>query len=349
MHFRCRHRDRTPRWLSLWFLFRTPVFGRTPGGQTTSTADDIFPPQPGMEPQLQSAPVVRFKILVMITSYDRGESTKNFQGDKAVFIAAQLRRAASFCSRKVCVDAVVIAAWDVRPVLQELNLTCSDRPLDMAHITFSPKAYGALSSRHRVYVANHLHDYDLFVHLEDDVFISWRGIKAYMRYRLKIPARFRLGFYRVEIHNGTALQWQYPLEAFRTLEINSETFVYAEAGYSQFPWYSGMWIATSAEILDLNRTCDPPFLPPELEATRRFVGNESIFGQEYWGGGLQLLQSCPQIQAFLVPLQEFRSFAIVHASRNKVKLDSSTQKYRGPSGCAASVGSILSSLGRHPA
>lgn len=270
-----------------------------------------------------------FKILLMISSYDRGERAVGFQGDKLEFIKQQLKLAGGFCSRsvygaKVYVSAVFFSTWDVLGSLKadgiQRRLLCRGRELQLEMHVFDHGIRGALTGRHRYLVKSALAHYDLFVHLEDDMLMRWAAIAVYLRYHRRLPRGYRVGFHRVEIKDNASYIFEYPLHSYSSRRIHKETYVTLTPGsQTRTPWYAGMWMATQAEIIHLNRSCDPPFLSPDALCTFHpaCVGDDNIaHGKEFWGGGLQISLTCPSVRAIVAPLKEFTSLAVVHASGN---------------------------------
>ncbi|EWM29504.1 hypothetical protein Naga_100601g2 [Nannochloropsis gaditana] len=214
------------------------------------------------------------KIILTISSIDRGERISDlWAGDKLLTILKTLVSVRELCERGFDLTVWFIAAWKIsqqRELIEEA-LFCqrTQEPVQIRYWDhFPPDVGGFLSSRHRLAMAKVMDEYDFFISIEDDIYLTPSMVDAYVhasgRLALTTDAYARehhmVGFSRKE-HD--LLREDRAWALWETLAVDYHVLQLPGAGW----WaqvtgnpHQAMWMATREQIYNFESRCESGFL-----------------------------------------------------------------------------------------
>jgi len=268
------------------------------------------------------------RVLFVFSSTDRGERADDFQGDKVIFMLMVVQELTKMCEVGFDIHLHFITNYVIS---QELKLiqqyTYCTRMGSTYPISFEEYKFpieGDLSYKHRRIFTEKIDAYDMFIHAEDDMFITRNIIYATSKVSSELKTlrekkshrAYLTGAFRIE--KGHSMKDElgehpYPWEKgdeYYSWENEADEFKPLPVGTTDTPLVAlygdrnqALSISTREELLMLNESIR--FLWP-LPMVNQWV--------EWWSGGIEMFRDHVKV----LPSDElFWSFAVHHLANNK--------------------------------
>jgi hypothetical protein len=287
------------------------------------------------------------RILWMISSTDRGDRIRHqYRGDKFAIILRQMREARFLCEYGHTVQVSFQTAWPLEELSDQIDaqLYCEriNARIPVWYQEWPKSVGGELSSKHRTVVREHLEEFDMFVHMEDDIHIRLEQVQAFWRQDFLLTHagysdKFVSGLMRYEVNQSDSgiyerviFEPNSHMEAVSVVDLNPLGRYMVFHGGNP---HTACWLGTQRLVKYLQDTCTiEEFLYPKRD---KYIEKEESDGKggkvtvrkpdpaswvEFWSGGFQVYFYCKLWK--VIPLDNYEQFLVHHVANNKIPLDS---------------------------
>lgn len=180
-----------------------------------------------------------------------------------------------------------------------------------------------LNAKHRIYMRNHINDFDFFSYAEEDMMLTVSMMSAYLDELLKVKrifplswVRYNIGFFRFEysMKDAQKVSWEYMPDKIHLVYVHKDLGPYLVSNNLN----QAIFIFAKEQVLDLQSRCN--FLTDvgqnsfykELRHAMDMHWNYISVGVSEWSSSFQHILQCGMRR--IVPADHFQSFMIYHSS-----------------------------------
>lgn len=180
-----------------------------------------------------------------------------------------------------------------------------------------------LNAKHRIYMRNHLNDFDFFSYAEEDMMLTISMMRAFLDELFKIKqafptnwVRYNIGFFRFEYSykDTEKVSWEYMPDKIHLVKVHKDLGSYLVTNNLN----QAIFLFAKEQVLDLQNRCN--YLSDigqnsfyrELRHAMDMHWNYLSVGVSEWSSSFQHVLQCGMRR--IVPADHFQSFMIYHSS-----------------------------------
>lgn len=180
-----------------------------------------------------------------------------------------------------------------------------------------------LNAKHRIYMRNHLNDFDFFSYAEEDMILSISMMTSFLDELFKIKrlfptnwVRYNIGFFRFEysLKDTEKVSWEYMPDKIHLVNVHKDLGPYLVTNNLN----QAIFVFAKEQVLDLQSRCN--YLTDvgqnsfyrELRHAMDMHWNYISVGVSEWSSSFQHVLQCGMRR--IVPVDHFQSFMIYHSS-----------------------------------